>query len=263
MAIITQENTPVGTVINYLDDWMLTVTPDSLKTFVKKHPFSKTMYDNCSVVGNGGILIDSGCGETIDSAQFVIRCNLPPLDDVYAKDVGVRTDLVTANLDVFERKYESLSGLGPQQKFVEAVQIYGKALMLLHTFSYRSCTQVSIRAARTLEDFNSPIRAISFNPNYVRNVSRFWDAKGLNNYQPTTGILMASLALELCSEVHLYGFWPFDKHPDGHILTEHYYDDLKRLPVHNMPIEFKLLSTLGKQGVLRLHLEACPPKESA
>ncbi|XP_077411353.1 alpha-2,8-sialyltransferase 8E-like [Vanacampus margaritifer] len=261
MAIITQENTPVGTVIHYLDDWMLTVTPDIFKTFVKKHPFSTEMYDKCAVVGSGGILIDSGCGETIDSAQFVIRCNLPPLNHVYAKDVGFKTDLVTANLDVFERRYESLSGLGPQQKLVEAVQIYGKALMLLHTFSYRSYTQVSMRAARTLKDFKSPIRAISFNPNYVRNVSRFWAAKGLAGYQPTTGILMASLALELCSEVHLYGFWPFDKHPDGHTLTKHYYNDLKHLAVHDMPIEFGLLSTLNKQGVLRLHTEACPAKE--
>uniref|UniRef100_A0A3Q3MIG6 ST8 alpha-N-acetyl-neuraminide alpha-2,8-sialyltransferase 6 n=1 Tax=Labrus bergylta TaxID=56723 RepID=A0A3Q3MIG6_9LABR len=191
---------------------------------VMTHPFSNKTWDTCSVVGNGGILTDSSCGERIDSAQFVMRCNLPPLGNGYEKHVGVKTDLVTANPSILMEKYESL--MKRRRPFVESLHIYGNSLLL---FPF------------------SPIRPVFINPKYFSKLAAFWRVQGLGSAWMSTGLIMTSIALEVCENVHLYGFWPFDNHPYGlYDLTNHYYDDRKAKSVHAMPKEFGLLMQLHR-----------------
>ncbi|KAK2833134.1 hypothetical protein Q5P01_017023 [Channa striata] len=262
-AIITQANTPVGSKLAYDGDKKRTlqVTPEIFTTFIKENPFLNKKLDTCAVVGNGGILTNSSCGKMIDSAQFVIRCNLPPLQNGYEKHVGVKTDLVTANPSILVEKYGAL--MGRRRPFAESLRIYGNSLLLLPAFSYGYNTPVSLRAAYTTEDFESPAQAVFFNPDYLRNLSIFWRSQGLRAARLSTGIIMASLALEACTNVYLYGFWPFSNHPHAlQTLTNHYYDDRKpRTVFHAMPVEFDLLLRLHTEGVLRLHLGECRPGE--
>uniref|UniRef100_A0AAQ5ZXM9 ST8 alpha-N-acetyl-neuraminide alpha-2,8-sialyltransferase 6 n=1 Tax=Amphiprion ocellaris TaxID=80972 RepID=A0AAQ5ZXM9_AMPOC len=257
-AVVTQNSTPVDSEISYNGlKKTLKVTPELFSTFIKEHPFSNKTLDTCAVVGNGGILINSSCGETIDSAQFVIRCNLAPLGNGYEKHVGIKTDLVTANPSIFVERYEALNGR--RRPFVEDLRSYGNSLLLLPAFSYSSKTILSVRAIYTIEDFESPIRPVYLNPEYVESLLLFWRSQGLRETRLSTGLTMVSLALELCNNVHLYGFWPFSHHPhDRHNLTNHYYDDIKPKVFHAMPAEFDLLMRLHSQGVLRLHLGDCP-----
>ncbi|XP_074552245.1 alpha-2,8-sialyltransferase 8F-like [Halichoeres trimaculatus] len=259
-AFITQGNTPVGTKIVYDGEKKrsLEVTSEIFSTFVKVRPFLNKTWDTCAVVGNGGILTDSGCGAAIDSAQFVIRCNLPPLKDGFEKHVGVKTSLVTANPSILRDKYGNL--MGRRRAFVEDLKTYSDSLLLLPAFSYGINTPVSLRASYTIEDFGSPIQPVFFNPEYLRNLANFWRSQGLRAGRPSTGLLMASLALELCNNVDLYGFWPFDSHPYGlYALTNHYYDDRQAGRVHAMPAEFQLLMRLHNDGVLKLHIGDCRP----
>ncbi|CAJ1076248.1 Hypothetical predicted protein [Xyrichtys novacula] len=257
-AIITQANTPVGTKLVYDGEKRtIQVTPEMFSTFTKEYPFPNKTWDTCAVVGNGGIMAESGCGEMIDSAQFVIRCNLPPLKNGFEKHVGVKTNLVTANPSILFKKYGSL--MGRRRLFVENLQIYGDSLLLLPAFSYGSNTPVSLRAANAIEDFGSPIRPIFFNPEYLKKLAAFWQGQSLRAVRLSTGIMMASLALELCRDVHVYGFWPFGYHPHRfYDLKYHYYDDTP-FPrgLHAMPAEFELLLQLHRQGVLKLHLGDC------
>ncbi|XP_059204869.1 alpha-2,8-sialyltransferase 8F-like [Centropristis striata] len=262
-AIITQANTPVGFKIVYDGEKRrsLQVTPEIFGTFAKEHPFPNKTWETCAVVGNGGILANSSCGNMIDSAQFVMRCNLPPLENNYEKHVGIKTDLVTANPSILLEKYGAL--MGRRRPFVESLQSYGDSLLLLPAFSYGHNTPVCLRAVYTIEDFNSPTRPIFFNPEYLQKLAGFWRSQGLRAVRLSTGIIMASLALEHCANVHLYGFWPFSNHPHGlHALTNHYYDDRQtKTKFHAMPAEFELLLQLHSQGVLRLHLGDCAPGE--
>ncbi|XP_048859102.1 alpha-2,8-sialyltransferase 8F-like [Brienomyrus brachyistius] len=259
-AIVTQLNTPLGSKVTYDGEKKksLKVTPKLFDTFVKESPFINKSFKTCSVVGNGGVLVNSSCGEEIDSAQFVIRCNLPPLDKGYKRDVGNKTNLVTSNPSILMDKFGSLMEL--RRPFVERLGTFGDSLVLFPTFSYGQNTAVSLRALYTVQDFRSPARPVFLNPEYLRNLARFWRTKGLKR-RLSTGIMMVSLALELCDEVNLYGFWPYPQHPrDCRSLTNHYYDDVKsRRNVHAMPEEFNQLLQLYKLGVVKLHLEECVP----
>ncbi|XP_052408753.1 alpha-2,8-sialyltransferase 8F [Carassius gibelio] len=261
-AVVTQTNTPLGSNVIYDGERRkpLQVTQALFNILAKEQPFGNATWESCAVVGNGGILANSSCGEEINSAQFVIRCNLPPLDNRYEKDVGNKTNLVTANPSILHEKYSGL--MERRRPFVESLRPYGQALLLLPAFSYGHNTPVSLRAFYTLEDFGSDsLLPVFLNPEYLRSLSKFWRERGLNSVRPSTGLIVASLALEICSNVHLYGFWPFSKHPnDSRPITNHYYDDrASKKNVHSMPTEFEHLSKLHKQGVIHIHLGKCQP----
>lgn len=153
--------------------------------------------------------------------------------------------------------------MGRRRPFIESLRSYGNSLLLIPAFSYGHNTPVSLRAFYAMEDFRSPTRPIFFNPQYLQKLAAFWRSKGLRAVRLSSGLIMASLALELCGNVHLYGFWPFSNHPHGlRTLKNHYYDDIQtKKKFHAMPVEFELLLQLHTDGVLRLHLGDCPAGE--
>ncbi|XP_015230345.1 PREDICTED: alpha-2,8-sialyltransferase 8F-like [Cyprinodon variegatus] len=262
-AIISQMNTPVGSQLVYDGERKRTfvVDPKVFNLFTKGHPFSNKRWDTCSVVGNGGILGNSSCGKMIDSAEFVIRCNLPPLSDGYEKHVGTKTDLVTANPTILINKFESL--VGRRRPLMEKLSNYGNSMLVLPAFSFGMNTAVCMRTFYAIQDFQDAIQPVIINPEYIYKLFLFWRSRGLKEARLSTGVIMASLALELCDNVHLYGFWPFSVHPyNFRNLTQHYYDDMKpNGNFHSMPSEFNMLLQLHKQGVLRLHLGECEPDQ--
>ncbi|XP_038140085.1 alpha-N-acetylneuraminide alpha-2,8-sialyltransferase-like [Cyprinodon tularosa] len=261
-AIMTQKNTPLGATVVYDSQKTKSVTVNSehFNRFAKTYPALNKRRHTCAVIGNGGILANSSCGKMIDSAQFVIRCNLAPLLNGYEKHVGVKTDIVTANPSIISHWHDSL--LRSRRVFVERLCQYGNSKLFLPAFSYVGHTELCMRAFYTIEDFELPIQPVFFNPNYIDSLNVFWKSFKLKEQRITTGLIMTSLALELCDNVHLYGFWPYSVHPHSfQDLTAHYYDDLKPTNKHLIPEEFKLLLQLHSQGVLKLHLGECKPNK--
>ncbi|XP_008415204.1 alpha-2,8-sialyltransferase 8F-like isoform X2 [Poecilia reticulata] len=252
-AIITQKNTPLGSIIVYDAEKRHNVKVNSqiFDTFVKKHPVFNKMLHSCAVVGNGGILANSRCGNEIDSAEFVIRCNLAPLLNGYEEHVGVKTDIVTANPSILSKRYGSL--LGRQRRFAESLVQYGNALLQLPGF------QVFF----TIEDSKLSIQSAFINPKYLQSLAVFCLSHGLKGKRHSSGLMMVNLALELCDNLDLYGFWPFSFHPESfQNLTYHYYDDVKaRNKMHVMSDELNFLLQLHSQGVLKLQLRKCGPEE--
>uniref|UniRef100_A0A3P9NSC0 ST8 alpha-N-acetyl-neuraminide alpha-2,8-sialyltransferase 6 n=1 Tax=Poecilia reticulata TaxID=8081 RepID=A0A3P9NSC0_POERE len=261
-AIITQKNTPLGSIIVYDAEKRHNVKVNSqiFDTFVKKHPVFNKMLHSCAVVGNGGILANSRCGNEIDSAEFVIRCNLAPLLNGYEEHVGVKTDIVTANPSILSKRYGSL--LGSRRKFMEKLCQYGSAMILFPAFSYVKHTALCMRAFHTIQDFGSPMQPIYFNPEYLKDLDTFWRSQGWQAVRLSSGMILTSMALELCDTVDLYGFWPFNLHPQTFKeLTNHYFDDIRgKSGFHAMPEEFKLLLQLHSEGILRLHVGDCDSK---
>eukprot|EP00058_Branchiostoma_floridae_P020163 XP_002605653.1 hypothetical protein BRAFLDRAFT_97117 [Branchiostoma floridae] len=182
----------------------------------KVSPFSGRSLGVCSLVGNGGILTGSKCGEQIDSSDFVIRFNMAPVCQPYLDDIGRRTDLVTTSRDRMKSKFNSLNSRA------------GLALFI--------------------------------NPSHVEKMLHIWRELGLDLSKGETnfssGFYYASVALELCDQIHMYGFWPFREDREGRPVRYHYYKSLDLGGLNNrwhaMDKEYEKLLELHDHGVLQL-----------
>ncbi|XP_078660044.1 alpha-2,8-sialyltransferase 8B-like [Branchiostoma floridae x Branchiostoma belcheri] len=113
-------------------------------------------YSTCALVGNGGILLNSSCGDAVDSHDFVIRLNLPPVQS-FEKDVGSRTDLVSINnkvlIDVATLLFSS-TGKAEVLKMLQQVEnsilLYAKGFEK-HGKGEHNIT--TLEALRSVDDF--------------------------------------------------------------------------------------------------------------
>ncbi|XP_053708788.1 alpha-2,8-sialyltransferase 8F-like [Synchiropus splendidus] len=255
---------------NGLDDAILTKANSRVKTHLspkrvvsryfysilpRRNPFFNKTWDTCAVVGNGGILFDSHCGKKIDSANFVIRCNLPPLNGDFMTHVGNKSSLVTANPSIF---YE-INRLGNySERFLDRISAYGNAMIALP-----DQTDLVFKSISILRALKSPSRPVFLNPKYMSKLTDFWRSRGVKAARLSSGLFMVSMALELCRNVHVYGFWPFNIDPFGlYYLPHHYYDNRMPRRFHKMSAEFINLLQLHVQGVIRLHLGSCEKPSS-
>uniref|UniRef100_A0A3Q2KWH4 Alpha-N-acetylneuraminide alpha-2,8-sialyltransferase n=1 Tax=Equus caballus TaxID=9796 RepID=A0A3Q2KWH4_HORSE len=214
----------------------------------------------CAVVGNGGILKKSGCGRHIDEADFVMRCNLPPLSSEYTKDVGSKSHLVTANPSIIRQRFQNL--LWSRKTFVDNMKIYNHSYIYMPAFSMKTGTEPSLRVYYTLSDVGANQTVLFANPNFLRSIGKFWKSRGIHAKRLSTGLFLVSAALGLCEDVAIYGFWPFSVNMHEQPISHHYYDNV--LPFsgfHAMPEEFLQLWYLHKIGALRMQLDPCedPP----
>ncbi|XP_014413940.2 alpha-2,8-sialyltransferase 8E isoform X3 [Camelus dromedarius] len=294
----TQKNTPLGTKLKYEVDTsgIYHINQEIFRMFPKDMPYYRSQFKKCAVVGNGGILKNSRCGREINSADFVFRsvprkwlklsgpqsphlqdgrkwrnrcadaedsravqicwCNLPPISEKYTMDVGVKTDVVTVNPSIITERFHKLEKW--RRPFYRVLQVYENASVLLPAFYNTRNTDVSIRVKYVLDDFESPQAVYYFHPQYLVNVSRYWLSLGVRAKRISTGLILATAALELCEEVHLFGFWAFPMNPSGLYITHHYYDNVKPRPgFHAMPSEIFNFLHLHSRGILRVHTGTC------
>ncbi|XP_007908899.1 alpha-2,8-sialyltransferase 8F isoform X2 [Callorhinchus milii] len=262
-SFVTQRNTPVGTELFYEAEpkKKIKITPSIFAIFPKDSPFRGRSIQRCAVVGNAGILHNSSCGAEIDQADFVFRCNLPPMGGNFTKDVGSKTHLVTANPKVIIERYAELHKR--RKPFANTLVIYNDALLLFPAFYHSKNTALSFRAHYTLQDFKSKQRVIFFNPIYLKHLAHFWLSKGMQVQNLSTGITVASMAMELCSEVWIYGFWPFGKNTEGELMSHHYFDSLLAEPdLHSTSNEFYQLLRMHSKGIVKLQMGQCEAEET-
>ncbi|XP_004380617.1 alpha-2,8-sialyltransferase 8F [Trichechus manatus latirostris] len=256
--VVSQNNTPVGTNVTYeveskkgipIGETIFNMLPIS-------QPFLEYPYNQCAVVGNGGILNKSLCGAEIDKSDFVFRCNLPPTTGNITKDVGSKTNLVTVNPSIITVKYRNLKE--KKAEFLEDIATYGDAFLLLPAFSYRANTGASFKVYYTLKESKARQKVIFFHPKYLKHLALFWRAKGVTAYRLSSGLMITSVAVELCENVKLYGFWPFSKTVEDTPVSHHYYDNkLPKRGFHEMPKEYSQILQLHVKGILKLQFSKC------
>ncbi|XP_043923475.1 alpha-2,8-sialyltransferase 8F isoform X2 [Protopterus annectens] len=225
--IVSRNNTPLGTNISYEVDRRRTiaVTWNIFRMLPESQALMGYPYKTCAVVGNSGILRNSSCREEIDHADFVFR---------------------------YDKLTEKI------EPFLNRVSSYGKAFLLLPAFSYRSNTAVSFKVYHIMEHVQADQKPIFFHPNYLRNLAKFWRSQGIKAYRLSSGFMLVSVALELCEDIRLYGFWPFSRTTEGKKINHHYYDDQSPKPgFHAMPTEFYQYLKLHSKGIVKVQLGKC------
>lgn len=144
---------------------------------------------------------------------------------------------------------------------MESMKAYGSSYIYMPAFSMKPGTDLSLRAYYALADSGSNQTVLFANPDFLKNVGRFWKHRGVHGKRLSTGLFLVSLALGLCNEVTAFGFWPFALGLDHQPVSHHYYDNvLPSSGFHTMPEEFLQLWHLHKSGTLRLHLGPCTQK---
>ncbi|XP_066283986.1 alpha-2,8-sialyltransferase 8F-like [Branchiostoma lanceolatum] len=273
--LVTQENTHVKTTLKtyFGKPRNIKVTTKELRRFPKESPFKTRRFKTCSVVGNGGILNGSGCGEEIDASEFVFRCNTAQMDDKYWKDIGRRTNLITMNPGQVNFRYNSFGNKRNFKKiafkrtskafkeakeaFLRDLSVYGDSYLFIEAFLYELSAKRAFLAHQVLLESHAKYEVIFPHPDFIRSVHSYWNESGVVAPRVSTGLLMASVATQICEEVHLYGFWPFHSDRNNRRLTEHYYDNALPSDAHKISEEFKQLQRLHNTGILRLTTTAC------
>nr|XP_054764517.1 sia-alpha-2,3-Gal-beta-1,4-GlcNAc-R:alpha 2,8-sialyltransferase-like [Lytechinus pictus] len=222
----------------------------------KVSPFKEKLYDRCSVVGNSGILLDSQCGEDIDKSDFIFRCNIAPIAP-FRKDAGSKSNLTTMNPSIFFKRFGELKSSQDMYDFLGNISEYNGHIWL-PCFAANHLTNICLKA---FFNFNvSSPAAILANPDHFVQIMKFWSERNHTKLL-SSGFYITHVALQMCKEVHLYGFWPFPVSVSENELKEqpcHYFNGEPFTRSHNMDDEFRLLFQMHQHGVLKMHVGECP-----
>ncbi|KFO34579.1 Alpha-2,8-sialyltransferase 8B [Fukomys damarensis] len=131
-----------GDIIHYIfdRDSTMNVSQNLYELLPRTSPLKNKNFRTCAIVGNSGVLLNSGCGQEIDMHSFVIRCNLAPVQE-YARDVGLKTDLVTMNPSVIQRAFEDLVNATWREKLLQRLHGLNGSILWIPAFMARGGKQ--------------------------------------------------------------------------------------------------------------------------
>ncbi|XP_071852972.1 CMP-N-acetylneuraminate-poly-alpha-2,8-sialyltransferase-like [Apostichopus japonicus] len=211
-----------------------------------------TRHKKCALVGNSGILLQSKCGRTIDSFDFVIRGNMAPVIE-YESYVGTKTDMMLLN-DVMINVLAEVLSRGPRDdreiEIMKTLKHFRNTILWYPKNTEKHISQLK-SIVRGLKKNNFSIHIAYSLIDIYRNIK--WK---YNMWRyPSSGLYMLALAESICEEITLFGFYPFERDPFDKEIRSHYYDkSFTRYKswAHNFETEHGILESRHSQGLLHL-----------
>ncbi|XP_019637949.1 PREDICTED: alpha-N-acetylneuraminide alpha-2,8-sialyltransferase-like [Branchiostoma belcheri] len=256
--LLTRTNQPLNSTFKYFHGGKRRLmTPELWEKMPEDVPFARKRLKRCSIVGSSTILINSSCGEFIDSSDLIVRFNFAPMKEALAGDIGRRTTLMVANGDSIRHKFGTKVSA---KRFVHAVMSYGSDYSLLvNPFSSQTHTSHSLLVQDRLRTRTNH-SVYHLHPAWLGRTNKFWQRRRVFGKDKSTGFKIASAALVFCDEVHLLGFWPYLVDLQGRKIPFHYYEKGKHgfsQRWHNMDSEFRRLFRLFGEGIINIVAGKC------
>ncbi|XP_071949389.1 CMP-N-acetylneuraminate-poly-alpha-2,8-sialyltransferase-like [Antedon mediterranea] len=220
----------------------------------------------CAVIGNGGILLGSGCGKEIDTKyDFVMRSNIAPIKN-FTSDVGIKTNFTIINLETVRKIYNLLAREKSDPEttaIIEKIRFLNDSIIWYPKgvrFRFYARMRLQTVARKLKDEYKLAIRVGYSWRTLAAIIKWFWS---LTEYYTTTGLNLYTIATTFCDEITLYGFYPFHSDSQGRDIQYHYYEDIPykyENNVHDFPAEFDHLQKLEKIGALKLVTGKCNNK---
>ncbi|XP_038078587.1 CMP-N-acetylneuraminate-poly-alpha-2,8-sialyltransferase-like isoform X2 [Patiria miniata] len=253
---LTKNNAQVGTTMRFSIVGANRSISQTLWNYLPEDAnFKSGQFQSCSVVGSSGILRGSGCGKEIDRSQYVVRFNIAPVKG-FETDVGSKTNFTTLNPSYVKYWLNGFKKQSDRSQFGAILKQFKGSKLWLPAFGNSRFFRVMQLTAAAAFD-SKMVQPLIGHPEHHHSVINLWHKMAMKRALPTTGMYFILSLFDVCDQINVFGFWPYEKAINGSEVPYHYHNPSFGKTVHDFDTEFKTLVNLYEQGIIKMHLGSC------